>query len=342
METAERLALEVLAHQEREESARLEREKVEAEKLRTTLPGVVKERIKLLKTKVGELTDALKGISSERRLAEKIVLSIEDKRGLEYTVYNLMTNKELNVLAVKYTGGDFSALKLEFTEAVRFHKTSRSALAQTMQKNAEEYQSQVRDANSSVEAANQNAKETINAAHANITRRIAKLEKEKKDVAAGLRNRTEKKAMIEAVNAQLERLEQVLELSGGSTAHIKATVLESAARRKFDRALEEKETKDAVALSENLFKGDLFNVAQNYRGRSVDRLLNAMTTQAAVLSERLCTLEEAVGTLEESKARLDMMEYADLAKFRETVMSDTHDKLWNALTAPVGGLQGGL
>lgn len=338
METVERLARDALAHKEREEATRLEREKAEAEKLKMTLPEIIEDRITLLKTQTGELTDALKEISNDRRLAGKMVFSIEDKRGLEYTVYNMMTNTELNALSVKYTGGDFGALKSEFTEAIRFHKTSRSALTQTMQKNAEEYRSQVKNVDQSVDAANQDAKRKINAAHENITRQMNKLIKERANVESGLGRRTEKDARITAIDSQLERLEQVLELSGGSVAHIKATALESSTRRKYDRALDEKQTKDAAAISENLFKGDMYNVAQNYRGRSIDRLLNAMTTQAAVLSERLCTLEEALRTLEEYKARMGMMEYVDLVKLRETIVSDTQDKLLNALTAPVGGL----
>jgi hypothetical protein len=336
-DTAERQAREKSARLEREKAERLEREKGETEKLMATLPGLVKARIKLFKTKADELTDALKGIADDRRLAEKALSSVEDRRGLEYTVYNVMTNQDLNALAVKYTGSDFSALRSEFTEAVRFHKTSHTALTQTLQKNAEDYRKQVKDVDLSVDVANQNAQAAVSAAHANITRRIETLEKEKVSVMASLRNRSERNSRIEVIDAQLERLGQLLELSGGSTAHVKATVLESAARRKFDRALDEKESKDTAAISASQFKGDLYNAAQNYRGRSVDRLLNAMTVQAAVLSERLCDLETTLETLEEAEARMRMMEYPDLVKLRETVMSDTRVKLGSALTAPVRG-----
>ena len=143
---------------------------------------------------------------------------------------------------------------------------------------------------------------------------------------------------LTAINAQLERLNELLELSSGSTAHMGATVLESSARRKFDRSLDEKESKDTAAVSENQFKGDLHNVAQTYKGRAVDHLLNAMASQTAVLSERLYTLETTLETLEESEAKLKMMEYPDLVKLRETVMSDTRVKLGNALTnSSLGG-----
>ena len=334
IETAKRLAREETARLEREKVEVLEREKSETEKLMATLPTLVKSRIKLLRTKADEITETLKGIADDRRLAERAVSSTEDRRGLEYTVYNVMTNQDLNTLAVKYTGSDFSALKSELTEAVRFHKTSHSALTQSLQNNAEVYREQVKDVDKGVDAANQNAQTAVNTAHENIRSRIEKLEKAKASVIAGLGRQSDRASKIEAIDVQIERLEQLLELSGGSTAHMSATLMESAARRQFDRALDEKESKDTTAISENQFKGDMYNAAQIFRGRSIDRLLNAMSSQAAVLSERLCTLETTLETLEESEARLKMMEYADLVKLRDTVMSDTRVKLGNALTMP--------
>jgi hypothetical protein len=335
-EAAARLAREEAVRLEREKAERLEYEKGETEKLTATLPALVKARIVLLRTKTDELTGALKGIAEDRRLAEKTLSSAEDRRGLEYTVYNVMTNQDLNALAEKYMGSDFSALRSEFTEAVRFHKTSHGALTQTLQKNAEDYRKQVKGVDDGVDSANLTARGAVNTANANIVKRIRKLEKDKQELAA--RKVKESDPRLKALDEQLERLEQLLELSGGSTAHIKATVLESSARRKFDRALDEKESKDTVAISESQFKGDLYNAAQIYRGRSVDRLLNAVTTQAAVLSERLCDLETTLETLQESEARMKMMEYADLVKLRDSVVSDTRVRLEKALVAPVGGM----
>lgn len=314
-----------------EEAERRERERVEAEKLMVSLPNLIDARIKFLRAKAEDLSDTLKSIAEDRRIAEKETATIEDRRGLEYTVYNVMTNQDLNRLAVKYTGGDFSALKVEFTEAVRFHKTSHTALAQELKGNAENYRMQVKDVDSSVELANQAAKNAVKSAHENILARIAKLEKEKGNVVSVYRG-TQRDKKLEVIDMQLERLNQLLELSGGSTAHVDATLLESDARRKFDRALDEKESRDTAAISENQFKGDMFNVAEIYRGRTIDRLMNAMSAQVAVLSERLFTLETTLETLEESKARMQLMEYADLVKLRDSVMADTRDKLHDALS----------
>lgn len=334
-EGAERAAREELARQEREKTERLEHEKQETEKLMTTLPALVDTRIKMLRSKENELTDALKGIAGDRRLAEKAILSIDDRRGLEYTVYNLMTNQDLNTLAVKYVGCDFSALKSEFTEAIRFHKTSHAELTQTLKNNAEEYKKQVKDADKDVDVANQTAQNAVGIAHDNILRRIEKLEIQKRFL---LESRVkESDPRLKAVDVQLERLQQLLEVSGGSTAHMNATLLESAARRKVTRAQDEKESKDATAISDSQSKGDLYNAAQIYRGRSIDKLLNAMSTQSNILSERLCAVEASADTLEESKVRLSLMEYPDLVKLRDEVVSDTRAKLGTALTAPVGG-----
>ena len=93
--------------------------------------------------------------------------------------------------------------------------------------------------------------------------------------------------------------------------------------------------KDAEALKESQFKGDLHNAAQDYRGRSLDRLLNAMTTQAVVLSERLSSVEMTFQELEDSEARMSLMEYPDLIKLRDTITHDTRLKLEGGLTAPI-------
>ena len=336
LETAQRLAREDTERLEREKAEQLEYKKVEAEKLMATLPSLVKARVKLLRSKADELTDALKGISDDRRLAEKAVSSIGDMRGLEYMVYSVMTNQDLNVLAVKYMGSDFSALKSEFTEAIRFHKTSHTALTQTLQNNAEDYRGQIKGIDEGVDSANRTAQNAIRATHADSVKRIEELQRRKRFMLEA--KVKEDDPRIKALDEQLDIQAQFLKQSGGSAAHMNATVLESSARRKFDRALDEKESKDTAAISESQFKGDLYNAAQVYRGRSVDRLLNAMAAQAAVLSERLCDLETTLETLEESDTRMRMMEYPDLVKLRETVMSDTRDKLGKALTAPVSGL----
>ena len=61
-----------------------------------------------------------------------------------------------------------------------------------------------------------------------------------------------------------------------------------------------------------------------------------MLSQIAVLSERLCSLESMLQSLEESESRMQIMEYADLVKLRNLVISDTRDKLGSALTAEIG------
>lgn len=332
----ERLAAEEKARQERETTERLEFEKGESEKLMATLPALARDRIKLLKEKRDELTDTLKDVAEDRRRAGAALALSEDRRGLEYTVYNVMTNQELNALAVKYTGSDFNALRSEFTEAIRFHKASRTELKQTLEKNAAEYQKQIKDVDKGVDEANRTAQNAVNTAHANIERRIKEIDKQRDELVKAKVKAGDPR--MKTLDMQLERLEQLLELSGGSTAHMSATVRETAARKRFDRALEEKESKDTAAISESQFKGDLYNAAQIYRGRSFDRLQNAMTAQAAVLSERLFALEETLAVLEESAARMRLMEYADLVKLRDTIMSDARTKLGDALTAPVRGM----
>ncbi|MDD3537740.1 MAG: hypothetical protein PHH65_05745 [Eubacteriales bacterium] len=335
METAERYARQESARLEREKKERLELEKQDTSKLLSMLPVLIKARRKLLRTKADELTDALQDIAADRRLADQAMASLEDRRGLEYTVYNVMTNTDLNALAVKYTGSDFSTLKLEFTESIRFHKVSYNKLTKELQKNADEYRKKVQNVDNEVDIANQNAQSSISATHANIIKRMDVLEREKTNIES--RNRSNKNEQrLAVINEQLERFSQLLELSGGSSAHIRATVLESSARRKFDRALDEKETKDTVAISDSQFNGDIYNASQIYRGRSIDRLQNAMLSQIAVLSERLCSLESMLQSLEVSESRMQIMEYADLVKLRNLVISDTRDKLGSALTAEIG------
>ena len=132
-----------LAREKREQEERLGREREESVNLRKALSPLVKSRKQRIKEEADTLIAELKAIEVDRREFDENMSSVEDKRGLEYTVYNIMTNQTLNALAVKYTGGDFSALKSEFVEAVRFHNSSHMELTQTLKKNREEYHNQV-------------------------------------------------------------------------------------------------------------------------------------------------------------------------------------------------------
>ena len=319
--------------QKREQEECLSREKEEAVNLRTALSPLVKSRKQRIQEDAAKLMAGLKVIATDRREFDEAMASVEDKRGLEYTVYNIMTNQTLNALAVRYTGGDFNALKSEFVESVRFHKTSTTELTQTLKKNREEYRNQVTGIDQAVDNANTSAQTSINATHANIQRKISELEQRKEVIARRLTGKTEN-AETKKIDEQLERLYQVLEVSSGSTLHIKATSLETGTRRKFDIALEDKTVKDAEALKKSQFNGDMYNAAQDFRGRSIDRLLNAMTTQASVLSERLNSVETTLQELEDSETRMSLMEYPDLIKLREAITQDARLKLESGLTAP--------
>jgi len=322
------------AFQKREQEERLAREKEEAVNLRTALSPLIKSRKQRIHGETSKLISELKAIAADRRDVDAAMSLVEDKRGLEYTVFNVMTNQTLNALAVKYSGSDFNALKSEFVESVRFHKTSNTELTQTLKKNREEYSRKVAGIDQDVDSANTAAQTSINVTHANIQKKITELEQKRDFIFRKLVGRSEN-AETKKIDEQLERLYQVLEVSTGSTLHIKATSFETGARRKYDTALEDKTVKDAEAIKDGQFKGDLYNAAQNFRGRSLDRLLNAMTTQAAILSERLDSAEMTLRELEDAETRMSLMEYPDLIKLREAITQDTRFKLENGLTAPI-------
>lgn len=311
------------------------REKEDAANLRIKLDPLIKSRKQRIKDLSAKLIDELKSISADRRKVDEEMLLMEDKRGLEYTVFNITTNPVLNRLAVKYTGSDFSALKSEFVETVRFHKTSHSDLTQNLKKNRKEYHKQVTGINQGVESANTEAQNAIISTHNSIRKKIVELERKKAFIVRRLSGRTEN-AETKRIDERLERLYQVLEVSTGSSLHIKATSLETDARRNYDTALEEKTVKDAEALKESQFKGDLYNTAQNYRERSFDRLLNAMITQYSVFSEKLRSVDLILEDLEESEVRMSLMEYSDLIKLRETITHDARLKLEDSLNVPTG------
>ncbi len=313
-----------------EQKEQLAREKEDTVGLRTTLTPLIKTRKQRIKGEVDNLIGELKAISADRRELDKAMSLVEDKRGLEYTVFNIMTNEALNAIAVKYTGSDFNALRSEFVEAVRFHKTSHTELAQNLKKNREDYRRQVAGVDQDVDEANDAARDSISSTHERFLKKIAELEQRKSAIDRRLSGSKAEKE-IKIIDEQLERLYEVLAVSSGSSLHLKATSLETGARRKYDVALEDKTGKDAEALKESQFKGDLYNAAQDYRGRSLDRIVSAMTTQTAILSERLNAAETILRDLEDSEERMSLMEYPDLIKLRENIANDARLKIEDGL-----------
>ena len=99
------------AIQKREREERLAREKEEAVNLRTALSPLIKSRKQRISGETGKLISELKAIAADRRDVDAAISLVEDKRGLECTVFNVMTNQTLNALAVKYSGSDFKRVR---------------------------------------------------------------------------------------------------------------------------------------------------------------------------------------------------------------------------------------
>ena len=340
--------------EERARNARLQQKAV------TDFAEYMNREIKLLSLRVEESSRAYGEIlNDQKRLSEAMmVLESENARRSEAAITNgwkrydkaelvmmMLKDKELNDLALKYIGEDFSALRSECRGKIKSLLDMRTETDRRLTLNRIKYRQRMEGIEDSVDKESSRAHELTVLANKDLERRLAdlKLQKEKRmSVLVQLRKRNPMtKAVaaeimvvdeeVRALDKEIGRVGEVVAVSRANMAHMAATAAETAARRKGDSALSEKQDSDNAVHSDMAHERAIFNLAASFEGRSLDRICAAMRSRKDALSLRSADAQKKLDFLYQASSNVDMLQPEQMESIRAKVAARLEEKILNSV-----------
>jgi len=311
-----------------------------------------KIKIKMIAVDQDSLSDELVALEKEEDAKEKDAKRRNAKRrDKNERVDALLSSPTLNRLARAYMGEDLSAMRAEFRSrmgnVIRIHEEG----AKKLSDNRKKYKETMAAADADIDNKTKIASERLAAAKRDIEQGLPMLEKRLADLQKKLEKIEAKDLKAKAGGPKLtpwerddlkrwqtERdvvMEQIASrkatsgLSGANIAHMEVTMAETAARRKTDSAIIEKEESDVQVLKDMTFEGDVFNLAVSYENRSLDRIRNAMMQTQNVWNEKLGVAEKKLAFLSASSGNMDFLNAEEVEQVRKRIAGKiAEDSFW--------------
>ncbi len=283
----------------------------------------------------GQLTDALKKIEAKaKEQAERARKRKQKYYNNAERVLLLLKDEDINALANKYMGEDLSAsaMRAEYEDRVktilRMHKESSSRLSA----NQKRYHDTVAGIQEGVEKKNTVAANRIREAYEEAKRTmnkynhdIARLEKEYHTLNKGMKGVRERKRMADiqreifALKQSRILADQDYKATRAQMAHMEATSAESAARQKYDTAIEVRQTADSNVHKDMQHESNIFHLATEYENRSLDLIRNGIKNRIANLRDEIIKARGSINYMKSTASNMDFLTSADLEKMREKI-----------------------
>ena len=283
-----------------------------------------------------ELSEELERIEKENaRRAE-----LSQKRGTERYdkaehVLLIMKSQELSRMFDKYCGEDLTAIRTKYENEVNaILKLYRESTAR-LRKNKEKYYASVKGINEEVNKKNERASSKISAA--SLEAEIALKDQQRRLVELKARENRLKKDFqgpkvrneISEVRKQITELEEVIATTRSlvtanraQAAHMDATTAESSARRKFDTALEVRQSDDNDVHSDVQHKSNIFQLAGRYEQVTLDKLRTAMRISSEFQVARAAEARKKLDYITRSTANLELMKADEIENLRKKVVAE--------------------
>ncbi len=334
-----------------EEEARIRKEqeeKAEKDKTLKMLQGFIAREEKNLKKIIEEHRIILEGIEDDKELLTEALTAVEKeakeadersrKRGqTRYSnaerVLLILKNEDINNLAKKHLGEDFSAMRAEYQDrvntALRLHQEQTKRLKASRDK----YHKSVAGLDEEVEKKKEVASRKILDSHTLIGNKLDQLLKKKEKIEGRIKrmetamvsNRRREKEAAE-LKRQLQSLEKEIEtaqeryaLAKSQVAHLDVTVAETSVRRKYDTALKINLTEESDIHKDIQHKSNIFHVATEYENRSLDMIRNALKGRSDILVKAINDAESKLNFMRSTSANMDFLNSRDLEKVREKI-----------------------
>ena len=298
-----------------------------------------------------ELSEELENIEKEdARLA-----SISKKRGqirydkAEYVLL-ILKSHGMGRLFDKYCGEDLTATRTKYENEVnailKMHRESTTRL----RKNKEKYFATVKGINEEVEQKNEIALRRARSAQAKTQGQLNNLREKKRQLEKRLSDEQNKRVVtvntsisgkiretngaknrrkrIEDLSAEIERIDREIKtaeaLASGNQAqmaHLEATTAETGARRKFDTAIEVRQSDDNDVHSDMQHESNIFQLAGRYEQITLDKLRTAMRVSSEFQSAKAAEARKKLEYITRSTANLELMKVDEIEDVRKKIVA---------------------
>ncbi len=282
----------------------------------------------------GQLSEALIAVEKKAKEADERSRKREQKRySNAERVLLILNDKDINDLAKKYLGEDFTALRAEYQDKVnailRMHKEQ----SRRLKANRDKYYKSVAGISEEVEKKNEAASQKIRDSYTLIENKLNQLLKKKENVERKIEriatvrlsnSRTRQEAaelerQLKSLERDIETAQERYALARSQVTHLDATVAESSARRKFDTAIETRQTEDNDVHKDMQHESNVFNTANLYEKISLDKIRNALQTRSDILTKAINDAESKLDFMRSTSANMDFLNSKDLEKVREKI-----------------------
>ena len=315
---------------------------------------------KLLSDSIRESSGAYDEIlRDQKKLAETMIrLETENARRSEIAATNgwkrydkaemvmiVLKDADMNALALKYLGEDFTALRAECRGRIKSVLEMQSKTERRLALNRAKYRNRLEGIEDDVDRKTTKAQEITASANKDLEKRLSELESQRakrQEILERLKkkeNRT--KAVVEEINAlqsevsvldkEISRVGEIVAVSRANVAHIAATAAETLARRKADAALSARQEDDNAVHADMAHERSVFDLAMTYEGRSLDRLCEAIRSRKDTLFVRMTDAQRKFDMLEQSLVNADLLSPEQMDAMKTTLAEKLKTKILDAV-----------
>lgn len=282
-----------------------------------------------------ELSDELERIEKEdARLAEDFKKRGQKRYHEAERILLILKSDVLGRLYADYCGEDLTAIRDKYEGEVKTVLNQYRRAREQLRKNKEKYYGAVREINADVEKKTERAASMISSAdkeaemaYRDQKGRLARLKSEKGALQKGLKGPRERQRIRE-IEDEIARLEEVIattrslvSANKAQAAHLTATEAETSARRKFDTALEERQSDDNDVHADTQHEGSIFQIAKRYERATLDRLHTEFSRRIQFLNAKVSDARQKLGFVTGTVANVDFMKADEIEGVRKKVMA---------------------
>ena len=288
-----------------------------------------------------EFSEVLESIEKEDARLAVLSKKRREKRydKAEYVML-ILKSQEMGRLYEKYCGEGLAAVRAKYENEVNsILKLYRESTAR-LRVNQEKYRKAIAGIDEAVDAQALQAKRRLDSANkeaaANLRameKRRAKLMQEKEDaekgrISAGALSARARKDKIQKIEEELVRLDEMIStakavVSGRSVDYAQqdTQAAETAARRKYDTALETRQSDDNDVHSDMQHESNIYHIAGRYEQMTLDKLRTAMRISSEFHAAKAAEARRKLDFITRSTANLELMKAEEIENVRKKIVA---------------------
>jgi len=304
-----------------------------------------------------ELAEELDRIEKENaKLANASRLRKQKRYDKAEHVLLLLKSSVLSSIYEKYLGENLAAIRAKYENEVKtvikLHRETESRLRQ----NKNKYFETVKGINEEVDQKNEAAVRRAKSAKYQTDKQLHRLREKKQQLEKRLLDEQNKRVIVANTSisgriretngaknrrqrmadlaGEIERLDREIAtaeaLASGNQAqmvHLEATTAETAARRKFDTAIEVRQSADNDVHADARHQSDVFHIAARYEKDTLDTLRQAIQENRQVQELRVAEAKRKLEFINRSTINLDLMKVNEIEAVRSKIVAELSEEI---------------